>query len=204
MAPPPLSAFPGDDPPCRNRATMSSSGALLDDARALRDLGARVLADVEKLRPPAVGAGIAAAGAAVGGGEPVTEEALVACKDALSSAKHQLIDLQTRKSLAAALASDRPFAALDANAAAACTCQRQRLRCKRREGARKGGISPCATRKYPKADHFYHPPLFCPRCAAAAYASARAGVRAQKEAREAAVSRTVRLRERGRLLRCAL
>lgn len=102
-------------------AAPMSSGELLDDARALRTLSSRLLSDVEKLRPPPPSGLSASAGsvpAANGGVEPVTEEALVACKDVLSTAKHRLIDLQTRKSLAAALASDRPFALLDANAAA--------------------------------------------------------------------------------------
>jgi hypothetical protein len=97
------------------RLGMSSASELSEEASVLRAVSARLLADVEKLRPPTA----ATDGFAVGGGATVTEAELVACKDALSAAKHRLIDLQTRKSLAAALASDRPFAALDSNAGAA-------------------------------------------------------------------------------------
>ena len=97
---------------------MSSASELSEEASVLRAVSSRLLADIEKLRPPTAAA---ADGFAVGSGPTVTEAELVACKDALSAAKHRLIDLQTRKSLAAALASDRPFAALDSNAGAATT-----------------------------------------------------------------------------------
>ena len=93
---------------------MSSASELSEEASVLRAVSARLLADIDKLRPPTA----AADGFAAGSGPTVTEAELVACKDALSAAKHRLIDLQTRKSLAAALASDRPFAALDSNAGA--------------------------------------------------------------------------------------
>jgi len=50
---------------------------------------------------------------------PLSEEAVLATKERLSRAKHTLIDLQTRKSLADSLASADPFAHMDSNKDAA-------------------------------------------------------------------------------------
>jgi len=50
----------------------------------------------------------------------ITEDDIVATKDKLSDVKRALIDLQTKKSLAASLASDTPFAALEHNKVAIC------------------------------------------------------------------------------------
>ena len=45
----------------------------------------------------------------------VSENDLVVAKESLSRWKHELIDLQTKRNLAAALVSATPFSALDSN-----------------------------------------------------------------------------------------
>ncbi len=46
--------------------------------------------------------------------KPITEEDVLANKKALSLAKHALMDLQTKKSLSTVLATENPFADMDA------------------------------------------------------------------------------------------
>lgn len=107
---------------CRQLASMHE---LLDP------LVARVEASVRCA--PAAGAEASSSSSADAGTDAACEDGLINEQQLLdaeadfSEAKHALIDLQTRRSLAASLAASNPFAALHHNVEAAGTCTARRF-----------------------------------------------------------------------------